>query len=186
NTLRFWSIFNEKYGSPTAVASYGAGTTAEDRRQLREVLASLQTESGIVVPESIELRVLEAGRSGDGRSYREFLDWCNVEVSKIVLGATLTSGEGRRSGSLALGNVHQLVRQDYIDADARLLEGVLNDGLVAWLCELNLDANTPRPRFHIDSALPDDLNARIDVDRALLGLGVPLPLSYFHRQYGRP
>src|SRR5690606_29042671 len=64
--------------------------------------------------------------------------------------------------------------------------GVLNDGLVAWLCELNLDANTPRPRFHIDSALPDDLNARIDVDRALLGLGVPLPLSYFHRQYGRP
>ncbi len=153
---------------------------------MREVLEALQTDSSVVIPESIELKLLEQARTGNAASYREFLDWCNDEVSKIVLGATLTAGEGRRSGSLALGSVHQLVRQDYIDADARLLEGVLNDTLIRWLCELNLGHASPAPRLSIETESPEDLTARIKVDRELLSIGVALPLSYFYGQYGRP
>ncbi|CAN5193022.1 hypothetical protein BH09SUM1_BH09SUM1_07190 [soil metagenome] len=186
NTLKFWAIYNEKYGAPTAVASYAPGTSPEDRQRLREVLDSLQTDSSVVLPQSIELKLLEAGRSGTGESYRQFLDWCNDELSKIVLGATLTSGEGRRSGSLALGSIHQLVRQDYIDADARLLESLLNGTLIPWLCELNLGARVSTPRLSIETESPEDLNARVLVDKQLLSLGVDLPRSYFHARYGRP
>src|SRR5690606_15195693 len=57
--LRQWAIHNERYGAPTAVATYAAGTTEEDRRHLLEVLESLQTEAGIVVPETIRLDLLE-------------------------------------------------------------------------------------------------------------------------------
>jgi phage gp29-like protein len=186
NTLKFWAIFNERYGSPAAIATYKPGTTPEDRRRLRDILEALQTDSSIIIPESVELKLLEQARGGNAQSYREFLDWCNDEISKIVLGATLTAGEGRRSGSLALGSVHQLVRQDYIDADARLLEEVLNESLVRWLCELNLGAAAPRPRLLIETESPEDLQARMAVDKNLLGLGVSLPLSYFYTQYGRP
>lgn len=186
NALKFWAIYNEKYGSPTAVASYKPGTSAEERERLRDILESLQTDSGIVIPESVEIKLLEQARAGTGAGYREFLDWCNDEMSKIVLGATLTSGEGRRSGSLALGTIHQLVRQDYIDADARLLERLLNDTLIRWLCELNLGAGAALPRFLIESESPQDLAARIKVDKELLAIGVPLPLGYFYTQYGRP
>lgn len=186
NTVKYWAIFNEKYGSPTALATYGPGTTEEERRRLAEILDALQTETGVVIPQTVELKLLDQQRSGGGQSYREFLDWCNDEISKVVLGATLTSGEGRRSGSLALGNIHQLVRQDYIDADARLLESVLNESLIRWIVELNLGTDAPVPRLHIETDSPEDLNARIAVDRALLSLGVTLPQSYFYEQYGRP
>ncbi len=187
NALKFWAVYNEKYGAPTAVATYPQGTREEDRQRLREVLSTLQTDSGVILPEGIELSLLETARTSSGAAtYRELLDWCNDEMSKIVLGATLTTGEGRRSGSLALGNIHQLVRQDYIESDARLLEAVLNGSLVAWLMELNFPPGTPRPQWRIDADSPEDLGASIRVDRELLNLGVTLPKSYFYRQYGRP
>jgi len=186
NALKFWAVFNERYGSPTAIATYGPGTTAEERRTLRDILEALQTESGVVLPESVNIRLLEQARGNGTQSYQAFLDWCNDEMSKIVLGATLTSGEGRRSGSLALGGIHQLVRQDYIDADAGLLSRLLDDTLVRWLCELNLGPAAPRPLLRIETESPEDLNARIEVDRALLSLGVALPQGYFYERYGRP
>jgi phage gp29-like protein len=186
NVMKFWAIFNEKYGAPTAVAKYGPGTSVDERQRLRDILEALQTDSIIVIPESIQVELLETQKSGNASSYREFLDWCNDEVSKAVLGATLTSSEGRRSGSLALGSIHQLVRQDYIEADARLLEDVLNGALVRWLCEVNFGADVPVPKLAIETESPQDLNERIRVDRELLALGVALPQSYFYETYGRP
>ncbi|MCC5876912.1 MAG: DUF935 family protein [Candidatus Sumerlaeia bacterium] len=186
NALKSWGVYNEKHGSPTTVATCAPGISGEDQRRLTEILDALHAESHVILPESIRLQLLESNRSGDGRCYRDLLDWCNDEMSKIILGATLTSGEGRRSGSLALGNIHQLVRQDYIDADARLLETTINETLIGWICEANLPADAPRPRLAIETEGPEDLYQRIRVDQALLGLGVSLPQSYFYTRYGRP
>lgn len=187
NALKQWALFNERYGAPTALARYGPGTAPEERRELRDMLAALQTDSCLVIPESVELSLLEAGRGAtSGETFRHFLDWCNDEISKVVVGATLTSGEGRRSGSLALGSVHQLVRQDYIEADARLLEQVLADSLLRWICELNLGQGFPAPHLAIETAMPQDPQQRLAVDQELLRLGVRLPESYFHNEYARP
>lgn len=185
NALKFWASFCERYGAPTAIATCQPGLAPEDRARLREALEALQTESGIILPPTVELKLLEATRGGSGSSYREFLDWANDEVSKVVLGATLTTGEGRRSGSLALGSIHQLVRQDYIAADARRLEAVVGE-LLRWITELNFGSAAAAPRFVVECDAPEDLAARLAVDRGLLALGVPLPLSYFHQRYGRP
>jgi phage gp29-like protein len=185
NALKFWAVFTEKFGAPTAVATFPPGTPREERDNILEILRSLQSDAGVVVPETIKLHLLEAGRTGGASAFREFAEWCNDEMSKIVLGGTLTSGEGRRGGSLALGNVHELVRQDYLEADARLLEGVLNNQLVRWMCELNLPgAGIPAIRF--DTRPPADLAVQAEVDKTLVGLGVPIPLRYFHERYGRP
>lgn len=186
NNLKFWSIYNEKFGAPTAVATYSPGTPEQERARLLEVVEALQTNSGVVLPESVRLQFIETMGRGDGTTYSAFADWCNDEISKIVLGATLTTGEGRRSGSLALGTVHDLVRHDYIAADARLLAGVLNETLVRWLTELNFPPGTPPPRWAIDVEPPEDLVRQAQIDRDLIGLGVSLPLAHFYERYGRP
>src|SRR5690606_30527540 len=111
NTLQHWSLFNEKFGSPTAVARYSETTSEEDLRNLEETISTLPRDSGVMLPEGIALDFLEARRASGSNTYRELADWCNDEISKIVLGQTLTSGEGRRSGSLALGRVHESVRR---------------------------------------------------------------------------
>ncbi|MBI1292287.1 DUF935 family protein [bacterium] len=186
NALKYWAIFNERFGSPTAVARVGAGLGSDDRQQLAELFANLQGEAGVVVPDTVQLELLEARHAAEGATFERFLDWCNDEMSKVVLGATLTSSEGRRSGSLALGRIHDLVRQDYIDSDARLLEEVVSDQLFRWLCEVNLGSAAGIPRLQLRTESPVDQEASIRVDRELLSLGVRLPESWFADRYGRP
>jgi phage gp29-like protein len=186
NCLRWWSIYNEKYGAPTAIGTFAPHTGEDDRAHLLDALRALQTDIGIVVPEGISIQLLESRGRGDGSTYRELADWCNDEISKIVLGATLTSGEGRRSGSLALGSVHEAIRQDYREADARLLEDVLNGTLLRWITELNFPRGTRPPHLAFDTRPAEDLEAQARIDRELVALGVPLPLRYFHERYRRP
>jgi len=186
NNLRFWSIYNERFGAPTAVARCGAGVPEEERRRMLEVLESLQTDTGVVIPENVTLEFLESRGTAGGATYREFADWCNDEMSKIVLGQTLTASEGRRSGSLALGRVHDEVRNDYIESDAQDLMAVINSQLIPWIVGFNFPPQTPCPRWVIDTAADDDLQREMQIDQALLGLGVGLSPEYFYSRYRRP
>lgn len=187
NNLKFWAIYNERFGAPAVVGKYPPGATERERARLLEVIDSIQSDCGITLPEGMNLEFLEARRGGDGgRTYRELADWANDEMSKAVLGATLVASEGRRSGSLALGQVHQNIRGEYIEADAKLLMDVINRQLIPHLVRVNLGARAPLPRWVIDLASDDNLAAEAEIDRALLGIGVPIPLSYFYERYRRP
>jgi phage gp29-like protein len=182
NTVRFWAVYNERFGSPLAVAKTAAGTPDDERERLLETLRALQADTGVVVPETVTLSLLESARPG-AAPFREFADWCNDEMSKIVLGATLTSGEGRRSGSMALGTVHETVRRDLLQADARLLEETVGT-LFRWMADLNMPG-AAAPRLAIDTSTPANLREQAEVDRILVTLGVPLSLPELHERYGR-
>lgn len=186
NNLKFWVLFNEKFGSPTIVGKYRLGATDEERNRLMEVIQSLQNDTGVAVPETIALEFLEARRSGTINTYRDLADWCNDEISKLALGATLTSGEGRRSGSLALGEIHDRVRSEYIEADIRALMGVINSQLIRWLVDFNFGRDVPAPRLLMDTTDDENLESELRVDQELVKMGVPLPLSYFYERYKRP
>ncbi len=186
NNTKFWVIYNEKFGAPTVVGKYRPGASEEERRRLFDVVESLQNDTGVTVPESITLELLEARRSGNASTYRELADWCNDEISRLVLGATLTSSEGRRSGSQALGMVHERVRGEYVEADARELEDAINSQLVRWLVDFNFGSRVEAPRWTIDTTRNDFLDSEIALDRELLNCGVPLPVAYFYEKYKRP
>jgi len=186
NNLKFWVIFNEKFGSPTVVGKYRTGASDDERDRLLEVIDSLQNDTGIVIPETMVIELLEAQRSGNVNTYRDLADWCNDEISKIVLGGTLTTSEGRRSGSYALGKVHEAVRNEYVAADARALMEVVNRQIVARLMEYNFGRGIAAPVWTIDTADDEDLQREAQLDGQLIGLGVPLPLGYFYEKYKRP
>ncbi len=186
NNLKFWVLFNEKFGAPTIIGKYRIGASEDERKRLYEVVESLQNDTGVTIPENTALEFLEAKRSGTINTYRDLADWCNDEMSKLVLGATLTSGEGRRSGSLALGQVHERVRSEYIEADARALMGVVNGQLMRWLVDFNFGTDVPAPHFVIDTTEDEGLEREVQIDQQLVKLGVPLPLSYFYERYKRP
>jgi phage gp29-like protein len=186
HNLKFWLVYNEKFGSPTVVARHRAGLGESERARLLEVIDAIHNDAGVTLPEGIELELLEAGRAGGGDSYRELAQWCNDEISRAILGQTLTASEGERSGSLALGRVHEAVRRDYMRADAWLLMEAVNAQLARWLVDFNWGEEVPAPRWTIDLAEELDLEAEVRVDRQLLQMGVSLPEGYFYEKYGRP
>ncbi|PKO17122.1 hypothetical protein CVU37_10000 [candidate division BRC1 bacterium HGW-BRC1-1] len=180
-----WASFNERFGAPTAVARYSPATSAEEIEHLREALSSLQRDAGLIIPDGVGLELLEPRAGGASGTYRDFADWCNDELSKIVLGQTLTTGEGRRSGSLALGQVHERVRGEYLAADARALAAAISSQLLRWMTDFTAGPATPAPRMIFDTTDPAEFRAQLELDRELVKLGVALPERYFYETYRR-
>jgi phage gp29-like protein len=183
--LRSWGLFNEKFGAPTVVARHPQGLSEDERRTMLEALDCIHHDAGVALPEHIGLTLLEASRPGSADSYRQLAEWCNDEISRIVLGATLTTGEGHRSGSLALGRVHDSIRHEYVMADAAVLEEAL-DRLLRWVVDVNLGVDTPAPTITFDTMSHDRLLADAQLDRELVALGLPLSVDDFYDRYNRP
>ena len=184
--LKFWVLYNEKFGAPTVVARHDPGLSPVERERLMDVISSLQTDAGIMLPDGISLDLLESNRRGSAETYRELATWCNEEISRAVLGQTLTVGEGSGGGSLALAKVHEAVRFDYIRTDACMLTDTINSQLIRWIVEFNFGQGFQSPRWSIDLSPEIDRQIEVGIDRQLLQMGVPLPLRYFYQKYGRP
>lgn len=186
NNVKFWAMFNEKFGAPTVVAKHRAGLNQAERDRLLEMLGTIQSDAGITLPEGIELDLLESARRGSSETYRDMAAFCNEEMSRAVLGQTLTVSEGQRSSSLAMARVHEAVRFDYIRADASLLMSVVNNQLVRWMTDFNFGERAVAPRWSVDLVPDLDVEIEAQVDRQLLQMGVPLPLRHFYEKYRRP
>jgi phage gp29-like protein len=165
----FWLGALEKFGQPTGLGRYPAGTPEAEQKKLLAALQAIATDAGVAIPEGMTIELLEAKRSGTFESYRDLAQYMDAEISKIVLGETLTTAVGE-SGSRALGDVHNEVRLELTRADADQLSRTLNATLVRWIVELNLPS-APPPRLWWDVSEPEDLAALAARDEALVRIG---------------
>ena len=141
---KWWIIFEEKYGAPTALGKYPEGTGKPEQDKLLDVLEALKQESSIIIPDSLDVSFLEASHSGPA-SFRQMSDACNAEISKAILGATQTVEEGRR-GSYALSRAHSEVRLERVSADAIEIADTIQQQLVKRLIDFNFITDT-YPQF---------------------------------------
>jgi phage gp29-like protein len=162
HNLKFWLLYNEKFGAPTVVARHKPGLSEPERARLLEVIEAIQNDAGVTLPEGITLELLEAKRGGPSDTYYRLAQWCNDEISRATLGQTLTSSAGV-TGSLALGEVHEGVRHDYLRADAWMLMDAINAQVARWMIDFNFGEDFPAPRWMIDTAVELDLEAEASI-----------------------
>lgn len=134
--LKFWNLYLEKFGMPTAKGSYRRGMPKDQQDELLRVLDKIQQETALVIPEDVTVELLEAQRGGDA-GYRDAIEFHNKQIAKAILGQTLTSDEGN-AGSLAMAKVHENVLGFYIQKLKRdLEESVMGEQVIRRLVELN-------------------------------------------------
>lgn len=148
--MQFWLNFGEKFGSPTVVGEVPDTTSSEEEDILLGKLLALAQQTALTVPEGTVVKFLEAVRSGTV-TYPELVAYCDLMITIGISGETLTTSVGSSGGNRALGEVHQDVRDEVIDADSDMLsDSTLNSQLMVWLTRLNYpDAAPPlvyRPR----------------------------------------
>lgn len=112
----------ETWGKPTLHAKTKnvmvPGTNESTVEQLNQLLGGLKRPSAIVTPQDTEINVLQG--TGSGALFAQFNKDVLDRILRLVLGQTLTSTTGS-SGSQALGNVHDQVRQDKRRSDCKLV-----------------------------------------------------------------
>jgi len=180
NDIKFWLIFLEKFGQPTAVGKYPGNATAEEKTRLLNALSAVSTESGIIVPEGMLVELLEAARSGTA-DYTALHDRMDQAIAKVVLGQTLTS---EAVGGQYKADVQMDVRQDLVKSDADLVCESFNNGPARWLTEWNFPgAKIPRVWRVVDEG--EDLEKKAKVDKALHDMGYePADIDQINDTYG--
>lgn len=168
--ISFWLVFNDKFGSPTALGKYPPGTHVDDQKKLLEALQAISREASISVPAGMEVQLLEAARSGAADGYERLCKYMDEQITLATLGETLTTSVGD-SGSRALGDVHQEVRIELAKDDADDLSDTLNDTLIRWITEFNFPGRVP-PKVWRKFDEPEDLDKAAERDVKLSQIGI--------------
>lgn len=180
--IKFWVSFAEKYGMPWALGRIPRQTLQEEALKLRDALDNMVQDGVAVFDDACSVELVESGsKAQSGQVYADLVNFQNEEISKAILGQTLTTQVGE-NGSYAAGKVHSDVRADIVAADVKLVEKTVNQ-LIDWIFELNFPSMAGTCKF----AFVDEDNIKTDLanrDKILCDAGLGLSKEYFMRTYG--
>ncbi len=192
--FRNWSIsdwlkLGEIAWKPWRTGTYTREATDEDINGLVAVLEGMTSSGVAVVPEGTKLEISWPGGGSSGAGGRgthsELFAVVGAEMSKAVLGQTLTTEQGA-VGSQALGRVHNEVRKDLREARAKSVAGDICRDLIEPLVRLNFGPGVCAPVFQFltDDAL--DLSSFAASMKTLREAGLRIPAQWVRDQAGIP
>lgn len=187
NTVKFWLIFADKHGSPTAVIKHPQNANEAQKATYRKALRAIAQDAGILLPENVAVEFLEASRSSSINCYSDLVNFCNTEMSKAVLGETGSTDQSSGGGSRARDEVGNSVRIAIAKFDADLLSDTLNRTLLTWITRLNFGDDVAPPkvwRKFPELEEKEDLNGRIGRDKQLFDLGFKITKEKVDQVYG--
>lgn len=177
----------EIYGIPLRLGKYPSGAGEKEKATLLRALVGVGHNAAGIMPSGMEVDFHDAA-TGDAKAFELMIDWCERTQSKVILGGTLTSQAGRGSNTNALGNVHNEVRKDLRDSDAKQAATTLTRDLLYPIAALNgwADGLRRSPRMLFDIAEPEDIKAYSDSLPKLVAIGFKVPRQWAQEQVGIP
>lgn len=189
----------ERFGKPWVVGYYSTAEEekmhrAADERDMKvldEASRALGTGNlaSATLPDSTKLDIFGPAAAASARNllHGQFINICNAEMSKAVLGQTDTT-EPSSNGSKGAVEVRKQGTQELYRYDAACLADTLQNTLVKWMVQLTFpgfEHLAPTLRLHSDEE-PDpnailerackmaSFGAPVDADKVAEEVGVPL------------
>lgn len=178
--MRYWMVFLERFGQPTAIGKHNVNATPGERQTLLDALEAISTDTGITIPVGMEIAFLEAARSGTA-DYTKLYEHMDSAIAKVTLGQT-ASTQGT-PGKLGNDELQGDVRTDLIKADADLVCESFNRSISRWLTEYNYPNATP-PRVYRKVQPEEDQGERAERDKQIYDMGFRPTLAYVQDTYG--
>lgn len=184
NTTGDWSQFSEVFGMPIQEYTYDSDDDESRRRAIADASAigSLAT---FIHGRDTSLNLIEAGnKAGSADVYERLIERCNSEISKLILGNTLTT-EASDTGTQALGTVHKKGEDAIIQADRNYLLDVLNYNLTDILADLGFKSNVDGGSFYFPErkVIDDTTRANILVQLANT-FHLPVDDDFLYEKFG--
>ena len=136
------------------------------------------------------LNLVEAGnKTGSADVYERFCERCNNEISKLILGNTLTT-EASDKGTQALGTVHKDVEEKVTLSDRQDILDVLNYDMADIFAMLGIDTTggefcypekkliEPEKKMSILTQLRTNFNLPVGDDYLYEEFGIEKPANY--------
>lgn len=184
-TIKDWVSFCEVYGMPLRLGKYNPSASEADKAALMRALIQIGTDAAGIIPEGTEIDFKEAAKVSSLNVYESLARYCDEQMSKAVLGQTLTSDSG--GGSYAQSKTHDNVRQDLVIADSKALAATLRRDLIRPLVLFNFGEDKRIPYIRFDSEQAEDLKETAEIYKTLISdINLPVPLSHLYKKFSIP
>lgn len=166
-----WAVFAEHYGVPFRLGRYPKNASDPDKLKLLRALRSMGSDAAAVVSEDMAVEFVTVNATQGEKVFGALISHVDRNVSKIVLGQTMTADDG---ASLGQAKIHNEVRIDILRADARQMAATVNDQLIRLAVAMNFGPQDRYPTLEWPVSEPDDVKALSEaLDRTVnLGLRV--------------
>jgi hypothetical protein len=179
-----YAQFVEIFGQPLIDAVWD-GYDESQRLMLLEALNNMGGGGQIVRPAGTQLQFIQGGTNNPtGQLYTSFIDACNAEISKLILGQTETT-ESSTSSGYAQASVHADTESDINTSDRNFVARILNRRLVKMLEANGIDTREGSFSIKINK---DDVAAkklRLEMEIMLKNQAqLPIADDHFYETYG--
>lgn len=183
--IKDWVSFCEVFGMPLRLGKYDASASEDDKKQLMEAIISLGTDAAGIVPNSTVIEFIESQKTTSVEIYEKLARYCDEQISKAILGQTLTSDSG--GGSYAQSRTHDEVRHDLTVADAKALAATIRRDIIRPLVEFNFGTEVDIPFFGFDCHEVEDQKEVVEIYKTLAcDMGLEIPKSHIYKKFNIP
>lgn len=180
-TLQDWAAFLEVFGMPLRVGRYDAMASADEKRVLLRAVRDLATDAAAIIPKGMEIDFIEAKGGSGNAVFGAMADYLDKQVSKAVIGQTMTTDEG---SSRAQSEVHDEVRLDIRRADAKQLGTTVSRDLAAPFTAFNFGPDVAPPQVIWPVEDPEDITTFSEAVARLVPLGLEIAASDVAKRMG--
>jgi len=166
----WWGRFLDRYGTPFIVGRYDQADDAS-RSILQRAFSYCTKLGGLVVSKETDIEIKQAAASDSGEAYKTFIELCNREISKLILGETLSSDAQATGMGSGVSKEQGSKRAEKRSGDARRLGATLREQLFKQYLQIN-GIPGRAPILVWGSVSAEEMAAMADVLDALNGAGL--------------
>lgn len=181
NVLGAWSEAAELFGMPMRTGKTDINNPVA-YKNMTSMLESMGSAAWAVMDAEDEIEFKEITKSDYYQVYDKLIERVNSELSKLILGQTMSSDDG---SSRSQAEVHERVMDDYVSASRMLVADVVNEQLLPLMVRHGIIPNGLI--FRQDNEEKIDIKSRFDmVDKISKWPNAEVPLDYIEETFGVP
>lgn len=179
NAMGAWAEFIEKFGSPIRVGKTDS-SDLESVNNMQDMLRNMGVASwGLFKTDDI-IELVESNHSDAFQVFNEMIERCNQEISKLILGQTMTTDNG---SSRSQAEVHERILRMVGESDEQFITNILNDQLLPLMNNLGFGLDNCYIGIEEDDELTLQEKGAFDIELLKTGKFTMTP-EYILQKYG--
>ncbi len=182
NDVADWAQYAEIFGAPIREYIY---ETDDDDSRMRAVRDAEQEGSlaAFIHARDTELHLIESGnKSASADLHEKLCQRCNNELSKLILGNTLTT-ESQANGTQSLGTVHKKEEDKLLRDDQKFVLNVLNYEITDIFQAMGIDTRGGKFVF-VDPKYTDLQSKANIISQVHNTFALPVSDDYLYEEFG--
>lgn len=180
-SLQDWAAFAERYGVPFLLGTYPRDASDKVKRDFLRGLVQMANDGAGILPDGAKVEAFKVDGTQGEAVFGGLLGYVDRQISKLVVGQTMTADDG---ASLGQAKIHNEVRLDILKADGKQTAITVNRDVIEMAVALNFGVQDRYPRVHWPVSEPEDVTALADGVAKLVPYGFRVSQRELRGKFG--